>query len=100
MNMTIKPTIREVKVALKSAGVDQPVRRHYNDQRANGGRIKFYVDNDISDDKLKNTFNILSKLFPNHSLKLMKYRTYPSMRYRTNPDGTNYVTSYILKYTS
>ena len=73
--MKITPTIREVKVILNSLGFDKKVTRHYNDKRAQGGRIKAYFEFYGSD--IRPVFGLiedrLKMLFPENVFNVEQY---------------------------
>jgi hypothetical protein len=68
--MNIKPTLREVKVVLNSLELNPDIYYHYNDQRVNGGRIKFYSRNPIPPQAVQTLEDRLSDLFPRWNINV------------------------------
>jgi hypothetical protein len=73
--MSTKPinvTVREVKVVLNSLGYSL-YHDSYNDQRVNGGRIKFFCREDIRH-VMGEVEERLEMLFPDKSFRVSKYK--------------------------
>lgn len=69
----IKPTMREVRVALDSMGISQDdIGMHFNDLRKNGGRIKFYTRNNITHG-LVELERRLGDMFPKWDIRVTPY---------------------------
>ena len=73
MNINIKPTLREVKVVLNSLELNPDIYYHYNDQRVNGGRIKFYSRSSIPPQAIQTLEDKLSDLFPRWNINVTSY---------------------------
>ena len=60
----ITPTVREVKVAAAACGIKLDVRRHWNDKRVNGGRIKMWVREPLVATDMMRVESLLRRMFP------------------------------------
>ena len=87
--MKVKPTIREVKVVLNSFGIDKKIKRHYNDKRVRGGRIKAYFEDKHN---VSHLFRLiedrLSVLFPENVFSVDHYNPWAITVHWKDEDAT------------
>jgi len=67
----MKPTVRDIKVALAAKGIKFQTQTFYNDKRKYGGRIKMLqTDMFESNHKRYQVEELLQKMFPHYAFKI------------------------------